>query len=160
MQQATVPNGLAAKQLVAECTDIKGSLAIMKQTKWRWRLCGLALISTLSWGQSGDILEQIRHSTPLERAEAQAEVLSDVLGLTPQQSGELIQINLKYSTRIQALMDKGVEDTVLYLNIQEFADAKDNEIKALLTNQQVRRYEAHKAKLRQIVEDVIQMRNR
>lgn len=123
-------------------------------------MCVLALISSALWGQSADVLEQIQNSTPLERAEAQAEVLTDVLDLNPRQSGEVVRINLKYSTRIQALMDKGVEDTVLFINIQEFAAAKDKEIQALLTKQQVRRYEAHKAKLRQIVEDVIQMRNR
>lgn len=122
--------------------------------------CFLVLFLTGAWGQSGDVIEQIQSSTPQERAEAQADVLSDVLELNAEQTEKLIQINLKYSSRVQKLIDKGVEDTVMFISIQEFGQEKDEEIKELLTKEQVRRYEAHKANLRKMVEDVIQKRNR
>ena len=129
-----------------------------------FRSCFFTLAVSVSplwaWGQSGDIIEQIQNSTPLERAEAQAEVLSEVLELSPEQTEQLIQINLKYSNRVQKLIDKGVEDTVMFISIQEFAQEKDEEIKNLLTNEQMHRYEMHKSGLRKIVEDVIQKRNR
>lgn len=123
-------------------------------------VCCLGFFSAWAWGQSVDIIEQIRNSTPQERAEAQAEVLSEVLELSPEQTERLIQINLKYSNRVQKLIDQDVEDTVMFINVQESAQEKDKEIKALLTKEQVRRYEAHTANLRKIVEDVIQKRNR
>ena len=120
----------------------------------------LSFFPAWAWGQSGDIIEQIKNSTPLERAQAQAEVLSDVLELSAAQTDRLIEINLKYSNRIQHLIDKGVEDTVMFISIQEFAQEKDEEITNLLTKEQIRRYETHKAGLRKIVEDVIQKRNK
>lgn len=123
-------------------------------------ICCLGFCSTWAWGQSGDIIEQIENSTPLQRAEAQAEVLADVLELSPEQTEKLKQINLKYSKRVQQMIDKGVEDTVMFISIQEFAQEKDKEIEDLLTKEQVRRYQTHKANLRKIVEDVIQKRNR
>ncbi len=124
-------------------------------------ICCLCLFSIWAWAQpSGDIIQQIENSTPLERALAQAEVLTDVLGLSPEQTEKLIKINLKYSNRVQRLIEKGVEDTVMLISAQEFAQEKDEEIKNLLTKEQLRRYERHKAKLRKIVRDVIQERNR
>lgn len=126
-----------------------------------WIACALLALSwNAALAQTDDLIRQIQGSTPLERAEAQAEVLTDVLGLTPRQTEAVIQVNLKYSTKIQELMDQGADDSVLFANIKEFAAHKDEEIKALLTKSQIRRYEAHKARMRKIVEDVIQYRNR
>lgn len=122
--------------------------------------CCITLASTWAWAQSGDIIEQIENSTPLQRAEAQAEVLSDVLELSPEQTEKMVQINLKYSNRVQQLIEKGVEDTVMFVSIQEFAQEKDEEISDLLTKEQLQRYQAHKANLQKIVKDVIQKRNR
>lgn len=122
-------------------------------------LC-LALSSSPGWAQPTDIIEQIENSTPRERAEAQAEVLADVLDLSPRQTNELIDINLKYSTRIQELIDGGAQDSILFSEIEKSSRAKDEEIVGLLTKTQARRYEAHKAKLRQIVEDLVEKRNR
>ena len=128
----------------------------MRSRNYHWMLFGLILIAVTGWAQSTDIIEQIKNASPQERAEAQTEVLADVLDLTPQQVEQLVEINLKYTTQIQQLIDKEVQDTVLFTSIQEFSRRKDEEIKDLLTNEQVLRYEAHKASLQKIVEDVIQ----
>ena len=114
------------------------------------------LLITGAWGQSADIIEQIKSTSPQQRAEAQAEVLTDVLELTPNQAEKLVEINLRYSSQIQQMIDNGVQDTVLFTSIQEFSRRKDEEIKGLLTKDQVQRYEAHKANLQKMVQDVIQ----
>lgn len=132
----------------------------MKLRHCRWTVFGLIFSVAGAWAQSTDIIEQIKAASPQERAEAQAEVLVDVLDLTPEQVEQLVEINLKYSTQIQQLLDKGVQDTVLFTSIQEFSRRKDSEIKDLLTKEQVRRYEAHKANLEKMVEDVIQKRDK
>ena len=123
-------------------------------------ICGFLLAVASAHGQTTGLADQFYNTTPLERAEAQAEVLADVLELNPEQTGDLVQINLRYSTRIQTLIDQGASDAVLYHEIQKFSEAKDEAILAMLTNEQKQRYAEYKAKLRRIIEDVIQRRNR
>ena len=125
----------------------------------RLTFLSLVLLVTGAWAQSGDIIEQIKSTSPQERAEAQAEVLTDVLELTPNQAQKLVEINLNYSNQIQQMIDKGVQDTALFTSIQELSKRKDEEIKGLLTKDQVHRYDAHKANLQKMVEDVIQKRS-
>ena len=125
----------------------------------RLTFLSLVLLVTGAWAQSGDMIEQIKSTSPQERAEAQAEVLTDVLELTPNQAEKLVEINLNYSNQIQQMIDKGVQDTALFTSIQELSKRKDEEIKGLLTKDQVHRYEAHKANLQKMVEDVIQKRS-
>ena len=122
-------------------------------------ICSLLLTATAQ-GQRTGLADQFYDTTPLERAEAQAEVLADVLELDERQTGELIQINLKYSKRVQTLIDQGASDAILYHEIQKFSEAKDEAILAMLTDEQKERYADYKAKLRRIIEDVIQRRNR
>jgi hypothetical protein len=121
---------------------------------------GLILAVGAAHGQNTELIDQFYDTTPLERAEAQAEVLVDVLELDPRQAGELVPIILKYSKKIQRLIRQGASDAVMYHEIQKFSDAKDEEIVALLTKEQVVRYQDYKAKLRRIVADVIQRRNK
>ena len=123
-------------------------------------VCGFMLAAVAAHGQVTGLADQFYNTTPLERAEAQAEVLSDVLKLDARQTADLIQVNLKYSKRIQTLIDQGASDAILYHEIQKFSEAKDEAILAMLTKEQKERYAEYKAKLRQIIEDVIQRRNR
>lgn len=123
-------------------------------------ICGFMLAAAAAHGQVTGLADQFYNTTPLERAEAQAEVLSDVLKLDLKQTVDLIQINLKYSKRIQTLIDQGASDAILYHEIQKYSEAKDEAILAMLTNEQKERYAEYKANLRQIIEDVIQRRNR
>ncbi|MDJ0956627.1 MAG: hypothetical protein QNI91_07210 [Arenicellales bacterium] len=128
----------------------------MKLKNYRLTFLGLVLFATGAWAQSVDIMEEIKNASPQERAEAQAEVLTDVLELTPRQAEKLVEINLNYSNQIQQMIDKGVQDDVLFTSIQELSRRKDEEIKGLLTKEQIYRYEAHKVNLQKMVEDVIQ----
>lgn len=123
-------------------------------------ICGLMLAAAAAHGQNTGLADQFYNTTPLERAEAQAEVLAEVLQLDPEQTGDLIKINLKYSKRIQTLINQGASDAILYHEIQKHSEAKDEAILAMLTNGQKQRYAEYKAKLRRIIEDVIQRRNR
>lgn len=121
---------------------------------------GFMLATASAYGQNTGLADQFYNTTPLERAEAQAEVLSDVLKLDAKQTGDLIQINLKYSKRIQTLINQGASDAILYHEIQKYSETKDVAILAMLTNEQKERYAEYKANLRRIIEDVIQRRNR
>jgi hypothetical protein len=123
-------------------------------------VCVLVTAAAAAWGQTTGLVDQFYNTTPLERAEAQAEVLADVLGLDGAQVDELVRINLKYSKRIQTLIDQGASDAVLYHEIQKHSRVKDDEILSMLTNDQKDRYAQYKARLRRIIEDVIQRRNR
>ena len=131
----------------------------MRLKNYRLTFLSFVFFVTGAWGQSADIIEQIKSASPQERAEAQAEVLTDVLELTSRQAERLVEINLKYSNQIQQMIDKGVQDTVLFTSIQELSGRKDEEIKGLLTKEQVHRYEAHKANLQKMVEEVIKKRS-
>ena len=122
--------------------------------------CGLLLAAVAAHAQNLGLADQFHATTPLQRAEAQTEVLADVLQLSPEQTGELVEINLKYSKKIQRLINQGASDAILYHEIQKYSQAKDEEIDELLTNEQAERYAEYKAKLRRIIEDVIQRRNR
>jgi hypothetical protein len=130
---------------------------------WTFVLCWMSPVfwtTGIAQAQKTNLVDQLYDTTPLERAEAQTEVLVDVLQLDPQQAGKMVEINLKYSKRVQALINQNASDAVLYHEIQQFSEAKDNEILALLTEEQAVRYAEYKAKLRKIVADVIQRRNR
>jgi hypothetical protein len=123
-------------------------------------LAGPILVIGAAHAQNTELVDQFYDTTPLERAEAQTEVLVDVLELDPRQAGELVPIILKYSKKVQRLIRQGASDAILYHEIQKFSEAKDEEIVALLTKEQVVRYQDYKAKLRRIVADVIQRRNK
>ena len=131
----------------------------MRLIDYRLTFLSFVFFVTGAWAQSADIIEQIRSASPQERSEAQAEVLTEILELTPRQAERLIEINLNYSNQIQQMIDKGVQDTVFFTSIQELSRRKDEEIKGLLTKEQVHRYEAHKANLQKKVEDVIKKRS-
>ena len=138
---------------------IKSSNLKMRLKDTRLTFLSFVLLVTGAWAQSGDIIEQIKSTSPQERAEAQAEVLTDVLQLTPRQAEKLVEINLNYSNQIQQMIDQGVQDTVLFTSIQELSKRKDEEIKGLLTKDQIHRYEAHRANLQKMVDDVIRKRS-
>lgn len=121
---------------------------------------GFMLAAGAAHSQNTGLADQFYDTTPLERAEAQAEVLADVLQLEPAQADKLVEINLKYSKKVQRLIDQGASDAILYHEIQKFSEEKDAAITALLTNEQLERYAEYKTKLRRIIEDVIQRRNR
>ena len=121
---------------------------------------GLILGLATAHAQNTELVDQYYDTTPLERAEAQVEVLADVLELDPQQAGALVPIILKYSKKVQRLINQVASDAVLFHEIQKFSDSRDREIVALLTKEQQVRYQEYKARLRKIVADVIQRRNK
>ena len=121
---------------------------------------GLILGLATAHAQNTELVDQYYDTTPLERAEAQVEVLADVLELDPRQAGALVPIILKYSKKVQRLINQVASDAVLFHEIQKFSDSRDREIVALLTKEQQVRYQEYKARLRKIVADVIQRRNK
>lgn len=121
---------------------------------------GLILGLASAHAQNTELVDQYYDTTPLERAEAQVEVLADVLELDPQQAGALVPIILKYSKKVQSLINQVASDAILFHEIQKFSDSRDKEIIALLTKEQQVRYQEYKARLRKIVADVIQRRNK
>jgi len=133
----------------------------MRQNYRYWgAVLGLVLATGAAHAQNTELIDQFYDTTPLERAEAQAEVLADVLKLDPRQAGELIPIIVKYSKKVQRLITQGASDAILYNEIQKFSEAKDAEIVALLTDEQAERYQDYKSRLRRIIADVIQQRNK
>ncbi len=124
----------------------------------RGLIAALLALGLLLPAGAADITGQVVQATPAERAESQTKALAEALALDANQEKQLRAINLRYSEQIEALSDQGLDEQELFNRIQELLRAKSNETKALLTAEQLQRYQQREAESRELVRRVIEKR--
>jgi len=98
-------------------------------------------------------MEKLKSSTPEERARLQTEMMKTKLGLTPDQTPKVAAINQKYAQRMEPII-KGQEGPLMRLRqMREVGQAKEAELKGVLSPEQFQKYLAEKQEMREKFED-------
>jgi hypothetical protein len=103
-------------------------------------------------------MDQIKNSTPEQRAEMQDDWMQSNLSLDAKTSETVAAINLKYAEKTQALMES---DSAKFKKLMTFRDnfqAKDAEIEAVLTPEQYNQYEQKKSAMKAQMKQKMQER--
>ncbi|MCW5892069.1 MAG: hypothetical protein KIT14_16215 [bacterium] len=97
-------------------------------------------------------LDVLAKTTPAQRAAAQTAYLKTALVLTPDQTTQVAALNLRYAEKAEPVL-KGSEWAMKKASeIRALQDAKDGELKALLTSDQWSTYESGKDAMKTAVE--------
>ncbi len=98
-------------------------------------------------------MEKLKSSTPEERARLQTEMMKSKLGLTSDQTPKVAAINQKYAQRMEPII-KGQEGPLMRLRqMREVGQAKEAELKGVLSPEQFQKYLAEKQEMREKFED-------
>jgi hypothetical protein len=105
------------------------------------------LVATLAFAQ----MEELKNSTPEERATLLTDWMKNNLSLDEKATEAVSAINLKYARETQALMESSGPKLGKMMTFRRNSDAKDAEIRALLTPQQYSQYEQKKTEMEEMV---------
>lgn len=84
--------------------------------------------------------ERMAASTPEQRAERQTAQMKTQLALTAEQEKSVAAINLKYAQEAQKMMTSGDRNRGMMKQARETMEAKDGELKAVLSKDQYQQY--------------------
>lgn len=107
----------------------------------------LLLVAGLAIAQ----IDELKNSTPEERATLLTEMMKTTLSLDEKTTMAVSAINLKYATETQALIDSDAPRLEKLMTFRRNSAAKDTEIKAVLTPEQYRQYEQKKSEIQDTV---------
>jgi hypothetical protein len=112
----------------------------------------MSLLIVVAAGAQNE-MEKLKSSTPEERARLQTEMMKTKLGLTPDQTPKVAAINQKYAQRMEPII-KGQEGPLMRLRqMREVGQAKEAELKGVLSPEQFQKYLAEKQEMREKFED-------
>ena len=112
----------------------------------------MSLLIVVAAGAQNE-MEKLKSSTPEERARLQTEMMKVKLSLTPDQTPKVAAINQKYAQRTEPII-KGQEGPLMRLRqMREVGQAKEAELKGVLSPEQFQKYLAEKQEMREKFED-------
>lgn len=104
---------------------------------------------------SGQDLEKLKDTTPEQRATVQTELMKASLGLAPAQVERVAAVNLKYAQQMQPVI-AGSEGPLRKLSaMQRVNEAKEGELRVVLSDAQFQKYLAGREELRRRFEEKI-----
>lgn len=118
-------------------------------------ILGIAIMMNIPFIASAQD-EDFKNSTPEERAEFQTEWMKSALSLDSVVIPSVYSINLKYSKKMQSIMNSGGTKIQKYREFKTFSDAKDAELKNIFTKDQYKIYQQRKEEMKQKVKERIQ----
>jgi len=100
-------------------------------------------------------LDALKDTTPAERAKAQTAMMKMKLGLTEAEAAKVGTINLKYAERMEPII-KGTEGPLIRMkSMRGVEEAKEVELKGVLTGDQFTKFEASKEEMMEKLADQI-----
>jgi hypothetical protein len=94
-------------------------------------------------------LDELKNTTPEQRAKALTEMMTTKLGLTPEQTGKVADLNLKYANTMEPLIKGSAGPLVKMREMRQINEAKEAELKQILSPQQFEKYLASKEQMRE-----------
>jgi hypothetical protein len=94
-------------------------------------------------------LDELKNTTPEQRAKALTEMMTTKLGLTPEQAGKVAELNLTYANKMDPLIKGSEGPFVRMREMKQINEAKEAQLKQILTPQQFERYLASKKQMRE-----------
>lgn len=89
--------------------------------------------------------------TPEERATKWTEWMKTELSITAEQEPKVHEINLKYAQQTESIRTQGGSRRSKFKDVKSIDDAKDEELKAVLSPEQFEQYRARKQDMRKKV---------
>jgi len=115
-------------------------------------VAALSLLIVVAAGAQNE-MEKLKSSTPEERARLQTEMMKTKLALTTDQTPKVAAINQKYAQRMEPII-KGQEGPLMRLRqMREVGQAKEADLKGVLSPEQFQKYLAEKQEMREKFED-------
>ena len=100
-------------------------------------------------------LDALKDTTPAERAKAQTAMMKTKLGLTDAEAAKVGPINMKYAERMEPII-KGSEGPLKRMEaVRTVEQAKEAELKGVLTPDQFTKFEADKHEMMEKLADHI-----
>ncbi|TAE30222.1 MAG: hypothetical protein EAZ91_10875 [Cytophagales bacterium] len=96
-----------------------------------------------------DRREQLMNSTPEERANRQTQQMKKELALTAEQEKSIAVINLNYARQMQPVIDQVKRDRTTMKQVRQMNNAKEKDLRKVLTDKQFLDYESHKDERRE-----------
>jgi hypothetical protein len=92
-------------------------------------------------------LDALKDTTPAERAKAQTAMMKTKLGLSEAEAAKVAPINLKYAEKMEPII-KGTEGPLIRMkSMRGVEEAKEAELKGVLTADQYTKFEASKEEM-------------
>lgn len=99
-------------------------------------IIGVAFSATKSYAQNGE-----NSKTPEERAKALSDKMKTELSLTDEQYEKVQAVNLKYAKKNDEILKSSKGKLSKYKSVKASQDEKKKEMKAILTEEQFKKYE-------------------
>ena len=113
------------------------------------------VVALLASRASAADLDALKDTTPAERAKAQTAMMKAKLGLTDAEAAKVGPINLKYAERMEPII-KGSEGPLKRMEaVHAVEQAKEAELKGVLTADQFTKFEANKQEMMEKLADHI-----
>ena len=100
-------------------------------------------------------MDALKNTTPEERARIQDEMMKKKLDLTPDQQPKIASINLKYAQKMEPLLKGSERPLMEFRDMRELNDAKEGELKTVLSPEQFKKYLDSKEEMRAKFEERI-----
>ena len=115
-------------------------------------VAALSLLIVVAAGAQNE-MEKLKSSTPEERARLQTEMMKTKLGLTTDQTPKVAAINQKYAQRMEPIIKSQKGPLMRLRQMREVGQAKEAELKGVLSPEQFQKYLAEKQEMREKFED-------
>jgi hypothetical protein len=115
------------------------------------------VVITLLFGipQAFAQLDELKNTTPEERASLQTELMKSMLTLTPEQTQPVADLNLKYANRMEPIIKGSSSSLTKMFEMRKINNEKETELKRILSLQQWEKFDASRDEMRQQFEDRI-----
>ena len=114
-------------------------------------LClGLAVILfVFGMPQAFAQLDELKNTTPGERASFQTELMRSKLVLTAEQTQAVADLNLKYANRMEPIIKGSANSLSKMFQMRKINNEKETELKRILSPQQWEKFDASRDEMRQ-----------
>ena len=118
------------------------------------------VVITLLFGipQAFAQLDELKNTTPGERASLQTELMKSMLALAPEQTQTVADLNLKYANRMEPTIKSSSNSLTKMFEMRKINNEKETELKRILSSQQWEKFGASRDEIRQQFEERIQKR--
>ena len=119
-------------------------------------LTALLAITLQARGQAS---QQLKNSTPEERAQKITDWMKTTLQLSDEQATSIHAINIKYANQNESLKEDASGRRAKHKKLKDSQEAKDQELKGMLTPEQFKTYLSKKKELQEKVRDEAREQN-
>lgn len=94
-------------------------------------------------------LDELKNTTPGERASLQTELMKSKLALTAEQTQAVADLNLKYANRMEPIIKGSSNSLSKMFQMRKINNEKETELKRILSPQQWEKFDASRDEMRQ-----------